>query len=79
MSLGLRVDGGRVLVKFPKRRIIAKILRWMFGREEENARIAVRLTGIRKGFDGLRFPNRTKEQYESNERFLKSSQPESQR
>jgi hypothetical protein len=36
-------------------------------------RVVIRLTGIRRGFAGLRFPDRTKEQFESNERFIKSA------
>ena len=35
--------------------------------------VTVHLTGIRKGFAGIRFPDRTKEQFEANERFLRSA------
>jgi hypothetical protein len=33
-------------------------------------RVVIRLTGIRKGFRGLRFPDRTRKQFEANERRL---------
>jgi hypothetical protein len=33
--------------------------------------VVIRLTGIRKGFRELRFPDRTKAQFEANERFIK--------
>lgn len=38
-------------------------------------RIVLRLTAIRRGFAGVRFPNRTREQFEANERFLQSAYP----
>ena len=38
-------------------------------------RIVIRLTAIRRGFAGLRFPNRTREQFDANERFLQSAYP----
>jgi hypothetical protein len=38
-------------------------------------RVAIRLTGIRKGFRGLRFPDRTQEEFEANERFIQSAYP----
>ena len=37
--------------------------------------VVIRLTGIRKGFRGLRFPSRTKAQFEANERFIRSAYP----
>lgn len=37
--------------------------------------LTIRLTGIRKGFAGTRFPSRTREQFIANERFLQSAYP----
>ena len=37
--------------------------------------VVIRLTGIRKGFRGLRFPDRTRAQFEANERFIRSAYP----
>jgi hypothetical protein len=37
--------------------------------------ISVRLSGIRKGFAGKRFPNRTHKQFEANEAFINSAYP----
>ena len=39
-------------------------------------RVVLRLTGIRRGFRGLRFPDRTRAQFEANERFIKSGHPQ---
>lgn len=39
--------------------------------EGAEVRVVIRLTGIRRGFAGLRFPDRTAEEFEANERFLK--------
>lgn len=36
-------------------------------------RVVIRLTGIRKGFRGHRFPDRTRAQFEANERFINSA------
>lgn len=36
-------------------------------------RIVLRVTGIRKGFLGTRFPDRTREQFEANERFIEKA------
>jgi hypothetical protein len=41
----------------------------------EPLRIVVRLTAIRRGFAGMRFPNRTREQFHANEQFLQSAYP----
>jgi hypothetical protein len=38
-------------------------------------RVAIRLSGIRKGFANLRFPDRTAEEFEANERFIQSAYP----
>jgi hypothetical protein len=40
---------------------------------QSKCRVVIRLTGIRSGFNGLRFPDKTREQFEANERFIKSS------
>jgi hypothetical protein len=40
---------------------------------ENPIRVVIRLLGIRRGFADLRFPDRTREQFESNERFLQSA------
>jgi hypothetical protein len=37
--------------------------------------LVICLTGIRKGFAGVRFPERTREQFLANERFLRSAYP----
>jgi hypothetical protein len=38
-------------------------------------RIVIRLTGVRRGFSGVRFPARTHEQFLANERFINSAYP----
>lgn len=49
----------------------------MFSRQSKKCvRLVIRLTGIRKGFADQRFPNRTKNQFESNERFIRSAYPD---
>ena len=49
--------------------------RLQFAEQDENqvVQIVVRLTGIRKGFAGHRFPDRTRAQFEANERFIRSA------
>lgn len=42
---------------------------------EPPAKFTVRVTGIRRGFAGKRFPNRSREQFNANERFLRSAYP----
>jgi hypothetical protein len=37
--------------------------------------VIVTLTGVRRGFRGLRFPNRTREQFVANEAFINSAYP----
>jgi hypothetical protein len=37
--------------------------------------VVVRLTGVRKGFSGERFPDRTEEQFVENEKFINSAYP----
>ena len=41
----------------------------------ESVRLVLRVTGIRRGFAGKRFPLRTREQFEANERFINSAYP----
>lgn len=38
-------------------------------------RLAIRLTGIRRGFAGKRFPARTRQQFLANEAFINSAYP----
>lgn len=42
---------------------------------EHAVRLVIRLTGIRRGFAGKRFPARTKEQFLANEAFINSAYP----
>lgn len=42
---------------------------------QEKIRIVLRLTGIRRGFAGKRFPRRTREQFLANEAFINSAYP----
>ena len=39
-------------------------------------RVTVRVTGVRKGFAGMRFPSRTREQFLANEAFINSAYPD---
>lgn len=57
--VGAQVDGNMVRIRFPE------------DHPEEKVRLVLRFTGIRRGFSGLRFPDRTEEQFEANERFIK--------
>lgn len=40
---------------------------------DRHLRLVIRLTGIRKHYKGMRFPDRSREQFEANERFIKSA------
>jgi hypothetical protein len=42
---------------------------------DEPVKLVIRLSGIRRGFANHRFPDRTREQFEANERFLRSAYP----
>ena len=44
-------------------------------RSEDHVNLVIRLTGLRKGFNGQRFPNRTEEQFQANEEFIRSAYP----
>lgn len=59
--IGAVVEGSQVHVRIAK------------ADPNQPVRVVIRLTGIRRGFGGLRFPNRTKTQFEANERFIKSA------
>ena len=43
--------------------------------EDQRVNLAIRLTGIRKGFNSHRFPDRTEEQFLANEEFIRSAYP----
>jgi hypothetical protein len=62
MMVGARVNGSHVHVTLSEE-------------SQTPVRIVLRLTAIRRGFAGVRFPNRTREQFEANERFLQSAYP----
>jgi hypothetical protein len=49
------------------------VVRFADNRPERLVSLTVKVSGIRKGFAGLRFPDRTQAQFESNERFIKSA------
>ncbi|MFN7891481.1 MAG: hypothetical protein ACK5OC_14405 [Pirellula sp.] len=62
LMVGARVNGSHVHVTLSEE-------------SQTPVRIVLRLTAIRRGFAGVRFPNRTLEQFEANERFLQSAYP----
>jgi hypothetical protein len=58
--------------------VVGPVVKVRFGDQEqsdETVRLVVSLRGCRRGFAGVRFPNRTAEQFAANERFLKSAHP----
>lgn len=57
-----RVEDGHVVLGLP-----------FFARP---SKVCVRLSGIRHGFRNMRFPDRTKNQFEHNERFINSAYPD---
>lgn len=61
---GASVMGTEVLVRLARNGTVGPVA------------VSIRITGIRKGFAGLRFPDRTREQFESNERFINSAYPQ---
>lgn len=61
VSVGIKVSGSVLEIHLP-----------FFNRPD---RIVVRLSAIRKGFPNHRFPDRSKVQFEANERFIKSAYP----
>jgi hypothetical protein len=62
------VEGDKVAVRFKR-----GLFSWI--KKRKNINVVVRLTGIRKGFLGVRFPSRTKNQFDHNERFINSAYP----
>jgi hypothetical protein len=63
IAVGAAVVDDRVRVRLPRRKTTSPV------------QLVIRLTGIRRGFGGHRFPDRTREQFEANERFLRSAYP----
>lgn len=59
--IGAVVEGNQVHVRIAK------------NDPDQIVQVVIRLTGIRRGFHGLRFPNRTRSQFEANERFIRSA------
>ena len=53
--------------------VVGNAVRVRLAAGSPQTRLVIRLTGIRKGFDGQRFAPRTKAQFESNERFIRSA------
>ena len=58
VAVGARARNGRVTVSHS-------------GVPGNTMRIVLRLTGIRKGFKGVRFPERTRDEFMANEAWLK--------
>jgi len=59
-----------------KAKVVGDVVHLEFGEQsEETIRIVLRLTGIRRGFAGKRFPRRTREQFLANEAFINSAYP----
>lgn len=58
-------------------RAVANKIRLEFGEQNsrKRLRLVLRLTGIRRGFVGKRFPKRTRKQFEANEAFINSAYP----
>ena len=61
--LGAVVDNGLIDVRFSERH------------PDRTLRVVLRVTGIRKGFAGMRFPERSKAQFVANEAHIKSAYP----
>jgi hypothetical protein len=62
VAVGATVKGGEVIVQAAPHK-------------HKSLTVTVRLTGIRRGFAGVRFPDRTRVEYEANERFIKRAAP----
>lgn len=43
--------------------------------QADSLRVVIRLTGVRKGFAGHRFPDRSAAQFQANEAFIRSAYP----
>jgi len=60
---GARVEGPEVVITFDKKNA------------RNDVRVTMRLSGIRRGFVGKRFPARTRRQFLANEQFINSAYP----
>lgn len=56
------VEEGKIFIQFAEQR-------------SQEVKLAIRLSGIRRGFKGKRFPNRTREQFVANEKWLNKAYP----
>jgi hypothetical protein len=65
--VGATVLDNQVQIRLPSPATVAA--------EPEPVSVVVRLTGIRKGFKGHRFPDRDREQFIANEAFIRSAYP----
>jgi len=63
VAVGASVEGGEIQLQFSRTN------------KKKTVHTVIRLTGIRKGFKGLRFPHRTRRQFLANEKFIKSAYP----
>lgn len=61
--VGASVEGSLVHVRFAVEN------------ETQTVQLVLRLTGVRRGFAGLRFPNRSRRQFQANEAFINSAYP----
>ncbi len=61
LAVGARVHGDSIHLRFATQC------------PDLRARVVVRLSGIRRGYAGVRFPPRTRAQFEANERFIRSA------
>jgi hypothetical protein len=61
--VGASVEDGSIAVQFDKRR------------PKTQVRLVLRITGIRRGFAGMRFPSRSRRQFVANEKFINSAYP----
>lgn len=62
VTVGVSIQNEMIKVKLSRKR-------------KNPVRLVVRLTGIRKGFLNKRFPDRTREQFIANEKFIKKAYP----
>lgn len=62
VNVGLKVAHGLIQIRFSEQ-------------ADEVVELTIRLSAIRNGFLGKRFPDRTREQFEANERFIRSAYP----
>jgi len=58
INIGIQVVNDMLKIKLNKKR-------------SKTVRVVVKLNGVRKGFNNIRFPNRTRRDFIANERFLK--------